>query len=138
MAEPPIYLMLKDPSKTTIGSSMSKNTLGELIDVYHAHRARDPRDRVYALLNMSNNADEDHCIKPDYTKSWSEVFRELLTQKLWPETPVCTWDHRLLAVLCPSLYVLGSIKNIERESTCKVETKNRMLFMGVELSLIHI
>jgi hypothetical protein len=59
---------------------MDENTLGELMDVYHAHRTTDPRDRVYALLNMSKNANEDYRIKPDYIKSWSELFRELVTQ----------------------------------------------------------
>ncbi len=50
-------------------------TLGELIERSQQCKCSDPRDRVYAVLNMLRTFERDAKIKPDYTKTVSQVYR---------------------------------------------------------------
>ena len=50
-------------------------TLGELIQRSQQCKCSDPRDRVYAVLNMLKTFEKDARIKPDYTKTVSQVYR---------------------------------------------------------------
>ncbi|KAK0512926.1 hypothetical protein JMJ35_004943 [Cladonia borealis] len=53
-------------------------TLGALIERTQQCKCSDPRDRVYAVLNMLKTFEKDANIKPDYTKTVSQVYRDVV------------------------------------------------------------
>ena len=53
-------------------------TLGALIERSQHCKCSDPRDRVYAVLNMLTTFERDTKIKPDYTKTVSQVYRDVV------------------------------------------------------------
>lgn len=47
--------------------SLKIGTLAELLDMYHGHEARDPLDKVYALLGMCSDTGLSSAgLEPDY------------------------------------------------------------------------
>ena len=44
-------------------------SLGELLDMYHAHGAKRPHDKLYALLGMCSDDLSEARLKPDYSLS---------------------------------------------------------------------
>lgn len=59
------------------GASLGIRPLGELIDMYHTHKATERRDKVLALLGMSSNDPSAAHLLPNYEISWEELFRQL-------------------------------------------------------------
>ena len=53
-------------------------TLGALIERTQHCKCSDPRDRVYAVLNMPNNFERNTMIKPDYTKAVNRVYQDVV------------------------------------------------------------
>lgn len=53
-------------------------TLGALIESRQQCKCSDPRDRVYAVLNMLKTFERNAKIKPDYTKTVSQVYRDVV------------------------------------------------------------
>ena len=60
------------------------STLGALIERTQHCKCSDPRDRVYAVLNMLNNFDKDRDakMKPDYTKTVNQVYQDVVLSTL--------------------------------------------------------
>ena len=56
------------------------DTLIDLLLRTRSLRCTDPRDKVYALLNLVTNQSSD--IQPDYSKSTSETFRSIIEDSL--------------------------------------------------------
>jgi hypothetical protein len=67
--------------------------LGELIDMYHAHEAARPHDKVYALLGMSSDDLSRSNILPNYNISWKELLRRLVKFLLPEDISVETWAY---------------------------------------------
>jgi hypothetical protein len=65
-------------------SSLELASLPELIDMFRMHEATDRRDKIYALLGMSKNAQ----LSPDYNIVWSSVFQKLIPEILGPTANV--------------------------------------------------
>jgi hypothetical protein len=87
--------------------------LGQLLEKFHLHEATDRRDKVFALLGVCLNSDRLGAPpQPDYEKSWSTVFGEVITYLLGPSVKVRTWDDREQATMkgfgCP----LGKVKDL--------------------------
>ena len=57
-------------------------TLGALIERSQQCKCSDPRDRVYAVLSMLKTFERDAKIKPDYTKTVSQVYRDVVLSVL--------------------------------------------------------
>ena len=57
-------------------------TLGELIERSQQCKCSDPRDRVYGVLDMLKTFEGHANIKPDYTKTVSQVYRDVVTSIL--------------------------------------------------------
>ena len=57
-------------------------TLGALIERTQHCKCSDPRDRVYAVLNMPNNFERNAKIKPDYTKTVNQVYQNVVLSSL--------------------------------------------------------
>ncbi|KAI9158887.1 Heterokaryon incompatibility protein [Paramyrothecium foliicola] len=48
----------------------------------HGTECSEPKDRIYAVLSMLNESDNDLFIMPDYSKSTAEVYQELTLEYL--------------------------------------------------------
>ncbi|TGO16027.1 hypothetical protein BTUL_0033g00650 [Botrytis tulipae] len=59
-------------------SSLGDLSLGELIDMYHNHKATVRHDKVYALLGMCSDHLSSTGLLPDYTIPWVTLFRRLV------------------------------------------------------------
>lgn len=57
-------------------SALPQNQFGEIMQYTRHSKCTDPRDRIYAILSLLDNEIGDFGIKPDYTKSVSEVYRD--------------------------------------------------------------
>src|ERR1700753_2909540 len=53
-------------------------SLGELVDMYHTHKATKRHDKVYALLGMCSDDLREAGLNPDYTLPWSELMQRLI------------------------------------------------------------
>ena len=62
-------------TSTPGGFSLDICPLGELIDMYHTHKATKRHDKVYALLGMSSDDPSEAGLQPDYTASSRELFQ---------------------------------------------------------------
>lgn len=58
------------------------STLGQLIERTQLCKCSDPRDRVYGVLNMLERFERGAEIKPDYTKTVSQVYQDVVTSML--------------------------------------------------------
>ncbi|KAH0600097.1 hypothetical protein MHUMG1_01093 [Metarhizium humberi] len=85
-------------------------TLGELVDMYHNRKATDIRDKVYALLGMSNDKPDD--LLPDYKISWNILFRRLIQYLIGNQAVIETWDNKETVVLKGKGYVLGKVVSL--------------------------
>ena len=63
-------------------SEVGYSTLGQLIERTLLCKCSDPRDRVYGVLNMLERFERGAEIKPDYTKTVSQVYRDVVTSIL--------------------------------------------------------
>jgi Heterokaryon incompatibility protein (HET) len=70
------YLMFR-LSKESGEASVTSISLLLLLRLTRQFRCSDPRDRVFALLGLANSIESGVSIKPDYTKSVQDVYREV-------------------------------------------------------------
>ena len=63
-------------------SEGADSTLGQLIERTQLCKCSDPRDRVYGVLNMLERFERGAEIKSDYTKTVSQVYRDVVTSML--------------------------------------------------------
>jgi hypothetical protein len=64
-------------TRTQEGLSLDICTLGELLDMYHAHKATKVHDKVYALLGMCSDDLSTARLEPDYTLQWSILMERV-------------------------------------------------------------
>ncbi|KAF5872025.1 putative het domain protein [Botrytis fragariae] len=93
-------------------SSLGDLSLGELIDMYHNHKATVRHDKVYALLGMCSDHLSSTGLLPDYTIPWETLFRRLINFILHENMSIEAWDDREAAVIKSSGYVLGHVSSI--------------------------
>ena len=91
---PGLPIRLRLIAKMISGADCS--TLGALIVKSELCKCSDPRDRVYAVLNMLKtvNSFERHAkIKPDYAKTVSQVYRDVVLSILDQTNQTSILDH---------------------------------------------
>ncbi|EEU41820.1 uncharacterized protein NECHADRAFT_54101, partial [Fusarium vanettenii 77-13-4] len=88
--------------------SLHIRPLGEPVDMYHNRDATDRRDKIYALLGMSSDIPVG--LSPDYTKSWKDIFYQLIKSFMGERASVETCDEDEIAVIKTKASVLGEIK----------------------------
>ncbi|KAK6612703.1 het domain protein [Botrytis cinerea] len=93
-------------------SALGDLSLGELIDMYHNHKATVRHDKVYALLGMCSDQLSSPELLPDYTISWETLFRRLVKFILHKSVSIDVWDDREAAVIKSSGHVLGHVSSI--------------------------
>lgn len=88
-------------------------SLGELVDMYHAHKATKCHDKVYALLGMSSDDLSVAGLQPNYNIRWSILMQSLVKFLLNSQASVDTWDDREMAVIKSKGCILGKVSLVE-------------------------
>ncbi|KAM3510449.1 hypothetical protein MY11210_005902 [Beauveria gryllotalpidicola] len=103
---------LRPKQLNTLSTPFSLNicTLAELVDMYHNRKATDKRDKVYALLGMSN--DVPTALLPDYKITWKECFRQLICHLIGEQASIRTWQDREIAIVKSKVHVLGKVSSL--------------------------
>ncbi|KAI1428568.1 heterokaryon incompatibility protein-domain-containing protein [Xylaria sp. FL1777] len=97
--------------------SLRIRPLAELVDMYHARKATNRLDKVYALLGMSSDDPSEAGLLVNYNTSWGEIFRKLVKFSLSDQVSVDTWDDEEVAIIEGKGYVLGEISSAGRDNT---------------------
>jgi hypothetical protein len=83
--------------------------LGDLLDMFENHEATDERDKIYALLGLSSDNALTPDLRPDYTKSWSTLFRQVASHILGSTAIISVVEGKSQAVIsdfgCALAYV---------------------------------
>ncbi|RYP77952.1 hypothetical protein DL771_000811 [Monosporascus sp. 5C6A] len=87
-------------------------SLGELVDMYHAHKAAKRHDKVYALLGMCSDDLEAAGLEPDYDLQWGTLMQRLVRFLLGDHVSVNTWDNKEVAVIKGKGCVLGKVSKV--------------------------
>ncbi|KAF7918004.1 uncharacterized protein EAE98_010032 [Botrytis deweyae] len=87
---PTIHLIRGSIFRPKYNSSLLGDlSLGELIDMYHNHKATVRHDKVYALLGMcSDHLSSTTGLLPDYTIPWETLFRRLYIEVTFNNRPI--------------------------------------------------
>ncbi|KAF1960420.1 HET-domain-containing protein, partial [Byssothecium circinans] len=93
-------------------SSLDICSLGELMDMYHAHEATKRHDKVYALLGMSSDDLSEANLLPDYNDPWEELLQRLAKFLLGEKISVETWGDKEIAAIKSKGCILGKISEV--------------------------
>ncbi|TGO25966.1 hypothetical protein BPAE_0069g00380 [Botrytis paeoniae] len=95
LVRPVIYIIRRAIFQPRYALSPPGNlSLGELVDMYHTHKATVRHDKVYALLGMSSDGFSSADLLPDYTASWKTDFQRLVKFIMHERISVEAWDNR--------------------------------------------
>lgn len=88
-------------------------SLGELIDMYHTHKATLRHDKVYALLGMSSDDASKANLLLNYSVPWEELFQRLIKFLVCEKISVETWaDKEEIAVIKSKGCILGKVSSV--------------------------
>ncbi|OCK73148.1 HET-domain-containing protein [Lepidopterella palustris CBS 459.81] len=90
-------------------------SLGELLDMYHAHGATKLHDKVYALLGMCSDdlgKPEAAGLEPNYDLEWKELMRNVIQFILGSQVFVDTWEDKELAMIKSRGFILGKVSDV--------------------------
>jgi ankyrin repeat protein len=96
-------------------SSLDICSLGELMDMYHAHEATKRHDKVYALLGMSSDDLSKVDLLPDYGVPWEELLQRLAKFLLPEKISVETWRDREITAFKSKGCVLGKVTLVQSD-----------------------
>jgi ankyrin repeat protein len=108
------------PKHATSGSDMDSLNicpLGELIDMYHTHKATVSHDKVYALLGMSSVDGSIASLSPNYAVPWEELLQRLVKFLLHERVSVETGPKKEMAVIRSKGLVLGQVSSVKSDIT---------------------
>lgn len=105
----PLLQKLADLQPTNSMPSFNVLPLGDLLRLFQGHEATDKRDKIYALLGLSSDNDVSPQLRPDYTKSWSTLFQQVIEHVLGSSPLVKTDNDTEQAVIFESGSVLGTV-----------------------------
>jgi len=88
-------------------------SLGELVDMYHAHDATKRHDKIYALLGMCSDDLSAAHLGPDYNLPWMLLMQRLVHFLLGQYISVDTWNERETAVIRSKGCVLGKVSTVD-------------------------
>lgn len=94
--------------------SLGVCSLGELVDMYHAHEATKRHDKVYALLGMSSDDLSVVNLLPDYKEPWENLLQRLAKYLLGEEISVETYGDKEIAAIKGKGHILGTITSVRR------------------------
>ncbi|RYP70407.1 hypothetical protein DL769_004969 [Monosporascus sp. CRB-8-3] len=104
----------KTISRSSGRFSLSIRPLGELIDMYHTHKATKPHDKVFALLGMSFDNPSVSGLSLNYTVPWETFFKQLIKLLLGSQVSVEVWAE-MTALIESKGCILGKVSSVERD-----------------------
>ncbi|PYH97842.1 hypothetical protein BO71DRAFT_102572 [Aspergillus ellipticus CBS 707.79] len=84
-------------------------SIGGLYGMYRFHKATVKHDMVYALLGLSSDDPNTPKLKPNYTLSWDQVFKQMASYISSGEFTVQSWVGTHTAVIDAKGLILGQI-----------------------------
>ena len=111
--------------------------LGELIDMYHTHKATKRHDKVYALLGMSSDNLSKAGLLPNYGLPWKELLQRLAKFLLHEKVSVETWGDKEMAVIKSKGCVLGKV-SVKSDSAWDNRQKVDIIFKNTSGQLEYI
>ena len=118
-------------------SSLDICPLGELIDMYHTHKATKRHDKVYALLGMSSDDLSKAGLLPNYGLPWKELLQRLAKFLLYEKVSVETWGDKEMAVIKSKGCVLGKV-SVKSDSAWDNRQKVDIIFKNTSGQLEYI
>jgi hypothetical protein len=100
------------------------------MDMYHAHDATDPLDKIFAMLGMSTDGSSATELTPDYSIPWGVLFRRLITFLLGPKATVKTSNSHKVAVISGKGFVIGKVASVAPRSNKDRDFRATMAFTG--------
>lgn len=97
--------------------SLNIHSLGELMDMYHARKATNRLDRIYALFGMSFDDPMAVGLPVDYNLPWGRAFQKLIHFLLSDQAFVDTWDDCAVAVIQGKGHICGKVSAVELDDT---------------------
>jgi hypothetical protein len=88
--------------------------LGELLNMFENHEATDQRDKIYALLGLSSDNASTPDLRPDYTKSWSTLFKQVASHILGSSATISVVEGKSQAVVSEFGSALGLIADCKQ------------------------
>ncbi|KAL7895311.1 hypothetical protein HDV63DRAFT_360438 [Trichoderma sp. SZMC 28014] len=89
--------------------SLGRRSLGELVDMYHNRKAKDWRDKIYALLGMSLEIPVG--LTPDYNTPWKDLFRKVICSFTGEQASIETWKDKDFAIIKTHGRVIGTVSS---------------------------
>ncbi|EMR87688.1 putative het domain protein [Botrytis cinerea BcDW1] len=114
---------------------LSDISLGELMDMYHSHKATIRHDKVYALLSMSSDGLNSADLLPDYKLPWRTLLQRLVKFILHEKVNVETWDDREISIIKSYGFVLGHISSTKIDDTQYHKQYMDIVFNDTPISL---
>jgi ankyrin repeat protein len=96
--------------------SLNICSLGELMDKYHTHEAKELRDKVYALLGMSLDGLDITDLTSNYNKGWEIVMQNLVKLLISKSVCVETWRESEMALVKGRGCILGQVSRVRRNT----------------------
>jgi hypothetical protein len=87
-------------------------SLGELVDMYHTHKATKLHDKIYALLGMSLDNFATAGLEPNYSIPWETLMQNPVTFLLGNETSVYTSEDTEMAFIRSKGFALGRVSSV--------------------------
>ncbi|KAH6701346.1 heterokaryon incompatibility protein-domain-containing protein, partial [Leptodontidium sp. MPI-SDFR-AT-0119] len=133
-----VYLMeragLRSKHTSSLPEMFSLNirSLAELIDMFHARKATDTRDKVYALLGMSSDDPGKAGLRPNYEVPWKDLFQQLVKFVLGKDVSVETSDGSQRAVIKSKGCILGQVSSVTSDDRQNmfITSKNAAWHLG--------
>jgi hypothetical protein len=97
--------------------SLDIGTLAELLDMYHGHEAKEPLDKVYALLGMCSDIDLSLAgLESDYNLELKTIMKRLVKFLFNDEAYIEAWNEKDTPLIKVKGYVLGQVSNVQERS----------------------
>lgn len=94
---PVTYLMRRSTFRPTCQSPAAAShgvySLGELVDMFHTHKASMSLDKIYALIGMSYDGCKQSSLTPNYNIPFQEVFGKLIRYLIPGQISVTTQNE---------------------------------------------
>lgn len=94
------------------GPSRNTHSLGELVNMYHSHKATDRRDKIYALLGMKSDDGGAWDLSADYEIPWEDLFYRVVRYLVNSEASVATWSEEEVAMINANGVAFGKVLSV--------------------------
>jgi hypothetical protein len=112
-------------------------SLGELIDMYHTHKATELHDKVYALLGMSSVDGSIVSLSPNYGVLWEDLLQQLVKILLHEQVSVDVGPKKAMAVIRSKGHILGQVSSVKSDITRDSRQSVIITFKNIPERLRH-